>query len=478
MGLLKKFKNIFVEEYEDEEEEVVQMPSSFEARIPTRTESKIDDHKPINLEKNKVDTKPAVESVQRPVVRETPRPIVRESAPVHVDEEKIKIEPVQPKKEEKFVFPVYFDDNDFNEIEKKVTPTPKPTPKVEPVKKEVKTEVKEVKKESAYKEAFNNKKANLNEEKKIFKPTPIISPVYGILDKNYYKEDIVVTTSSRDFAASNRNMTIDDVRNKAYGTLEDDLTDNLIPIHDEENLEKNDENSDSDGAIFNENDFASAVEEDMKRDIAKDGLKADIEALLNNEEFTSAINFRKTKIEEIEGPEEKDKEKSISISISKDKSDDNKQIEEVEQVSSDEENDDEEVILSQEEFEAKQKKEKKEKKNESKKVEKNKEENEKVEKDEENTKSEVEDADKSLIADIMALAAGGRNKVKDNMNKEEKNDNDIDDDVKISMGDNDDLELPDNITGDEIDDAYEDVSDLNDSDLFNLIDSMYDKEDK
>ena len=38
------------------------------------------------------------------------------------------------------------------------------------------------------------------EEKKSFKPSLIISPVYGVLDKNYHKEDItskkVVTHSN------------------------------------------------------------------------------------------------------------------------------------------------------------------------------------------------------------------------------------------------------------------------------------------
>lgn len=31
----------------------------------------------------------------------------------------------------------------------------------------------------------------VEEPKKVFKPSPIISPVYGVLDKNYHKEDIV-----------------------------------------------------------------------------------------------------------------------------------------------------------------------------------------------------------------------------------------------------------------------------------------------
>jgi len=56
------------------------------------------------------------------------------------------------------------------------------------------------------------------DDKGYFKPSPIISPIYGILDKNYKKEDVVskkeihITSS---YAKSN--MNVDDIRNKAYG---------------------------------------------------------------------------------------------------------------------------------------------------------------------------------------------------------------------------------------------------------------------
>lgn len=406
MGLLKKFKNIFVEEYEDEEEEIVQMPSSFESRIPTRTEiQKVEvnnDVKHVLSENNKPNNIEV--PVQKTVVKEPP---------VHVEEEKVKLEPVQPKKEEKFVFPVYFDESDFGKIENKKEERPKP--KMELPKREERIETKEVKKESSYKEAYNNKRATLTEDKKVFKPTPIISPVYGILDKNYYKEDIVVTTSvSRVYSPINaKPMTIDDVRNKAFGTLEDDLADSIVSDNYPEQEESiNDENSD---AIFNASDFESAIEEDKKRDIAKDGLKSDIESLLNNEEFTSAINFRKTKIEE----ETKENEQENKIIPKEDE----------------------------------------------------------IEKTEELTETKDNDESNSLIDDIMALAESGRTDEDEIMNNDEEIGNDNEED-ELPSSDNDELELPVNITDNEIENAYDDVSDLNDSDLFNLIDSMYDKEDK
>ncbi len=65
------------------------------------------------------------------------------------------------------------------------------------------------------------------EQPKVFKPSPIISPIYGILDKDYKKDEVVskpvetkteIDTPARDY---------DSVRRKAYGTLEDDLEDTL-----------------------------------------------------------------------------------------------------------------------------------------------------------------------------------------------------------------------------------------------------------
>lgn len=55
------------------------------------------------------------------------------------------------------------------------------------------------------------------EEKSVFKPSPIISPIYGILDKNYKKEDVVQKKEVRLSSYSRSNMNVDDIRNKAYG---------------------------------------------------------------------------------------------------------------------------------------------------------------------------------------------------------------------------------------------------------------------
>jgi hypothetical protein len=50
------------------------------------------------------------------------------------------------------------------------------------------------------------------EEVKTFTPTPIISPVYGILDQNYTKDDVIVKTD-----IGVKGPDLDEVRKKAYG---------------------------------------------------------------------------------------------------------------------------------------------------------------------------------------------------------------------------------------------------------------------
>lgn len=64
-------------------------------------------------------------------------------------------------------------------------------------------------------------------EQRIFKPTPVISPIYGILDKDYKKDEIKEKTNSRSNQMSSKITNYDTVRRKAYGTLEDELEDTL-----------------------------------------------------------------------------------------------------------------------------------------------------------------------------------------------------------------------------------------------------------
>lgn len=123
------------------------------------------------------------------------------------------IKEVKKKEEEKK--PIFFTDDDFNDMD-----TYKKKDKVErPVEKPV------IREEAHTLPYRNTKPYEEVKPVKKFKPTPIISPVYGILDKNYHKEDIVDKT---DDYTSVDGLSVDSIRNKAYGTLEDELENTLF----------------------------------------------------------------------------------------------------------------------------------------------------------------------------------------------------------------------------------------------------------
>jgi len=65
------------------------------------------------------------------------------------------------------------------------------------------------------------------QERKKFKPSPIISPVYGILDKDYKPEDIMPKKKDTDIVRP-KVLDVDSVRRKAFGTLEDDIEKTLV----------------------------------------------------------------------------------------------------------------------------------------------------------------------------------------------------------------------------------------------------------
>lgn len=160
------------------------------------------------------------------------------------------------KSEKTFNFPA-FDEEEF----KSMAPKPRATNVME-------YEKRKNEKRQDYKAPL---KKEVKEEKPKFKPSPIISPVYGILDKNYTPDEI----TSRSETVSTRTLDVDSVRRKAFGTLEEkkeevvkeeiedkifeeklekartidellkDSSDEVIPLEEEEII-KNDETLDED----------------------------------------------------------------------------------------------------------------------------------------------------------------------------------------------------------------------------------------
>lgn len=218
MGLLDKLKNVL---FEEEEIEEVKDEIKKDNEVSKST-----------MELPKINRKPKKEKYD--YEEET-------------DKELFKIEKT-------FDFPI-FDEEEFEDLvpKKKENTVLKPYDSESNIKEEKKdiVEYKENRENDLYdqsrKKDYRSTRIVRNipteQPKKIFKPSPVISPVYGILDKNYKKEDVL----TKDEAVEKKNITldVDSVRKKAFGTLEEDLVTNLSdPIekkYEEEKIIENDE---------------------------------------------------------------------------------------------------------------------------------------------------------------------------------------------------------------------------------------------
>jgi len=197
MGLFRKIKDIFYDE------EIVEVPDKEEEEKEERQEVRSRQEPPV------------IEEITAPVKT------VNFDSDEEEEEETDKFNERELFKPEKtFDFPV------FDEEE-------------EEVKTRSKTNVLELQKELEQRsmntrERVYERKETPSEEvnnnsSSTFRPSPVISPVYGILDKNYTKEEIV---EKKDVEKPYKgDINYDYVRRKAYGTLEDELEDTLTKVN-------------------------------------------------------------------------------------------------------------------------------------------------------------------------------------------------------------------------------------------------------
>ena len=215
MKLMDKLKNVFFEEVpldEDEEE----LPQTFAKKI--------------EVPKKAVEIKHV-----EPEIKREERIERRIEFDDEQEEEEIEIKPQIEEVEEKVekeepTFPMMFDDDDFLEDKKQkeldnTFASPTTYTREEPEK-----ELYQGKKELSYIESvrrpnYSYTKSYYEEkETKGFRPSPIISPVYGVLDKNYRKEE-VVTKKEVKLSVRKNNFDLDSVRNKAFGRDDEEISD-------------------------------------------------------------------------------------------------------------------------------------------------------------------------------------------------------------------------------------------------------------
>ncbi len=227
MGLFDKVKSLFTEEVEEEEEQPIKK-EVIKVEIPSPNEKK--------------------EEVKKESEEPISKSIDENDNFFNDDKEEFSI-----RTDNNFPF---FDDEEFSSFDKK-------------------SKKREERKKNTYKETYKEKKEVYNpikEEKRVFKPSPIISPVYGILDKNYQREEIKSKSVNH---YNSKEATVDEIRNKAYGTLEDDIETTLFG-RDEDNFEED---------ITKDDILKATIRDEKEKDIAKD----------DSEEFSTRTRMHKTR---------------------------------------------------------------------------------------------------------------------------------------------------------------------------------------
>ena len=244
MGLMDKFKNLFTDEEFEEEEEIeetvkikqVKNEKPKKDKLPTFMREKIE--KEEKEKKKKSETKDTEDIVSDFNIN---KELLSANKDLIVDKRDN-----ENKKEEignnKFKFPVAFEESDFTDIsrvsrqsrtEKNNGDSRKDTvPSVKLASKKA-LEKKEVKVAELYKDKREVEK----KDEKRFTATPIISPIYGVLDKNYRKEELE-PFSGGNYEADrpSKNIDFDSVRKKAYGSKKNNKEDNDDLVND---IEKN-----------------------------------------------------------------------------------------------------------------------------------------------------------------------------------------------------------------------------------------------
>ncbi len=222
MKLIDKLKNVFFEEVEEDEEDEIPKTYAKKVEIPK---------KKINIVKTEPEEKKIEKNIEEKAIDK-----------IEVKEEKNdKFDSFIEEEEDEVskVVPMMFDDDDFEEdknvFEDKNIFEDKDNHDDVVYKRENRnlyddedrlySAKREPYKESMERPSYTYTKTVYHEEKetKGFKPSPIISPIYGILDKNYRKEEVITKRETR-ISTNYNKPDLDSVRNKAFKELEDEKT--------------------------------------------------------------------------------------------------------------------------------------------------------------------------------------------------------------------------------------------------------------
>lgn len=205
MGLLNKLKNVL---FEEEEVEIpVLTKTEAKPKIEPKIKKEIEVRKPQDEENTQTEKNDNIGL--RNIKRDIELDFDLEESSDNTNTDSIEVK--EDLKESPFLS---FDEDEFEKFNSRVS----------------KNESLKDSKKILSKENDEISKQKIEEPKK-FRPSPVISPVYGILDKNYKKEDIIERVDNINFLNDDPNViNVDSVRKKAYGTLEDDIETTLNAV--------------------------------------------------------------------------------------------------------------------------------------------------------------------------------------------------------------------------------------------------------
>ena len=251
MGFLDKLKNVFFEEVEEEFEEG-DKPSKLAKKVelPKRNIDKVIEKRETAREtmNDKVVTFHEEEFNDDNIQEFTNKKYEEVNDIINNINNSNNINSINVSNNINNKLPMMFEEEDF--FDDSYVPPVKE--EIKPLSREehpLKRELYQGKKEISYVESVTqaptytySKSCYESKETKGFKPSPIISPIYGVLDKNYRKEEVVTKKEVKVKTSNYQKIDLDSVRNKAFGEAEDrmlSVKEEKVKEEKEERKEKN-----------------------------------------------------------------------------------------------------------------------------------------------------------------------------------------------------------------------------------------------
>ena len=238
MGLLDKLKNVF---FEEEEIEVEEKPKKTKPLV-----KKVETPKKENKKEEKKEEKVKEEEVKEEDVEQLEENNDEEESFVSEADKDFKFPVILDEEEETFEEEIeYPEETMYKEVERENNIYG--GNKSDRLQVDYESDYHQEPYSNSYTRDLNSTSYSLMDRKEVkaFKPSPVISPVYGVLDKNYTSDEIKEKNKNERkdppvFSFSSTKLDLDSVRAKAYGVTDEVPHDDVQEIEDDIEVNNND----------------------------------------------------------------------------------------------------------------------------------------------------------------------------------------------------------------------------------------------